>query len=560
MANAWESAPITTPAPKNAWELAPITTPAQQPQQNVTGSSFEAAATNPAVQGTPLPLQVLHQAGNFANAVYGTAGDIAKGLTNLIPGGKAVTNAVGGTLQGLMNSPLPTTGGVVGSSATAFQQPQNIPPTSMGTYQNVSQAPNQSNPVATQAIGDMLNVLPMVGEAPGIAKGLNRLPGVGLAERATGEKVGELGKNLYARDLNITKSLGKAADPLNGNPLTGKENILNTIQTNDLGSLTLGKSFDKTTDLITQKNGQYNEILDRLSQTTPPVVPKDVITLSPEDLKKDFPAGNRQDALNAMKKITGEIDNFDKPVSLSDFKDIKDELAPVYNKGSLLSTPDVVDNKVRKALTYKILDYLDDVSKDTPDAGQLRQLGRDQRDLYNVKDAYSNVLSSGMNKQSLFKMSPIEAITGAGGAVAGLALHTPAAVLPYMAYEAAKGGRLGSLLMKAGKGISSLAPEAEEGGANMADIGPKPGTGPYDLNTASPMGSFNNNPLPYGQGAFYPVNDGQELSNLFLQRLRRKIQYGASAADKYLDPESALNVGKTPKEPWNLNAGTEGAY
>ena len=344
-------------------------TPAQQPQPNVSGSQmFANQATSEAIPGTPILGQALHTAANFANAAYNLPVDLA---TSIFPKQAAAVSGYMSAVnkqptQSVPYAPLPGMTGDIKPDFSALQPQQ--------TFQ-------QAHPYINQAIQDAFSVLPMAGEVMGSA----------------GKAMGEVGKASYGQDLGITKSLGNKAG--NGLPFVGKERILNTIQDNNLGSMTMSKSFDKTTDLIGQKAQEYQDRLNSLPpdpKTGIPgayrtVIPSQIATLSEDDITKMFPAGEREQARAAMDKITGEIKNYNKPTLLKDFDDIKDDLAPVYNKGTLLSTPDAVANTVRKALTYKVLDYFEQNVDPS-----LRGLGRDMKDLYDVKEAYSNAV--GKNK------------------------------------------------------------------------------------------------------------------------------------------------------------------
>jgi Leucine-rich repeat (LRR) protein len=547
--NEWgDVAVAAAPAPAvNEWGDAPVAAPAAKQDSALppTGlQKFTDQVTSPAIPGTPLAGRLLHGVANFANTVYNMPIDIA---TSIAPG--AVETA-----GKFLSQPFSDEGKQV---QTQFEQSKQDQPFPL----------QQQHPYINQAVQDAVSVLPLGGEATGVLRGI-------------GTTIGDIGKASYGQDLNITKSLGTKAG--NGIPFAGKEQILNTIQDNNLGSFTLSKSFDKTNDLIGQKSDQYHEILNNLPpdpQTGTPgayrtVVPSQIATLSDDDFTKLFPAGEREQAKAAMDKITGEIKNYDKPTLLADFDNIKDDLAPVYNKGTLLSTPDAVANTVRKALTYKVLDYFEQNVDPS-----LRQLGRDMKDLYDVKEAYANVLSSGMNKKSLLSMPVTTALElligggvgalthgGVGGAVgAGIGLGAAAA---------GGGGRLGAALMGGGKTLESLSQlpgkaigslgntigSLLEPGAETSDI-PAWMTFKADPSTMGPsMGDIGSTRFfSDGPGFNSPYSPGESQGRLHLKMPPPEQDQGNWFSNMFKNdrPGSIGGSGPTGETPGAKWAGTE---
>lgn len=237
--------------------------------------------------------------------------------------------------------------------------------------------------------------------------------------KLTGEALENTGKSALLGEMKITKSMAQKAT--GKNLIEQKKNIVNDIQEFGLqNSGNFQKMSDKADALISKQDAKAKSILADIvkKQNAPTVNPADIVTQKALDLAKNGTLGQEDEVLAVADKILNgmKLKGYDKSLPLDELIDVKKQIKAksTFKYGPGKSDADILANEVRKEIYGGFLDEIESISP------ELREIGKVERRLFNVRDAAADAASRVANRNLIGLTEKIAAAGALGG---GLGLH-----------------------------------------------------------------------------------------------------------------------------------------
>ena len=283
---------------------------------------------------------------------------------------------------------------------------------------------------AYQDLGEGANI--GVGLLPGVA-GIKGAATLGEAAiKGTVGKAADVLANASDRflsgELKIKQSLAKSA--YGGDIMDKKQGILNTI--NQYNLVTPTGNFEKASksaeDAISNIETQRANLLSQYTDKN--IIPTDILeqskSLGVPGTEGGAPLGKSKQAQAIIGNILDDAKaaGLDKPTDLNGVMKVRKLLDPdgdLFKNGAFISKDDALDTKIRKSMYF---DLLDRVEQDNP---QIRDLGREEKKLFDTKAVIDDARSRISNKNPVSFGDWATSLAATGGAhLSGL--NTPEAL------------------------------------------------------------------------------------------------------------------------------------
>lgn len=301
-------------------------------------------------------------------------------------------------------------------------------------------------------------------------KGLTTFVGGPKAIKTTGQAVEDVSAAVekkaaesYAKGLDISAKVRKKA--YGSTELEKQQHLVNVIRDYDLPAISYKGSTQKIQNILNEARNESDEILTKLStgKDAPRVIPTNIVSEAREFALKDVKYGKRDQADKMITKIIKDMeeDGLNKPVTLDKMIAAKKFIEPDFAKGASITTDDALENQIRKAMYFKVLDKMEQYSP------RFRELGRKQKDMYDIKQAYEEALVKKGKTDKSFKSAALNLAAGGAGVGGYAATHNPmgafAAAIPLALSYGTSEGRMPYMFMKAAKTGKTLGQIMKQG-------------------------------------------------------------------------------------------------
>jgi hypothetical protein len=222
---------------------------------------------------------------------------------------------------------------------------------------------------------------------------------------------------------------------------------------------------------IDNVHAQRQQILADLSRgdNAPTVNPVDLLeksmAIAQPAVEGGVALGKSQQAQKIIKGIIGDAKagGLDKNVTIDQLPAVTKMLDPdgkLFAKGAFISKDDALDDMIRKDMYFNVLDHIEKTAQEAG-APDIRDLGRQEKNLIDAKAAISNAVSRNLNKNPITFQNEVTAGMGAaGGMMAHMAGADPVtsvglALATMGIKKAGEQGRAAALLTHTGRGLGS---------------------------------------------------------------------------------------------------------